>query len=163
MPQHGCKILIGNGEPQNQDCPNQTLCKIVKMGAKSISVGFILHSTLLDVEKAMWSLKCLTIWIATSHPCCLSYHPRPNYWVAIHKQARKIISCISNFLHSSVNDKTQKNQRSPTHNNRLPSASICTKYSAQYYAIFSTIFSGLLRTIFCTHFDHFLVSCLFVF
>ena len=51
--------------------------------------------------------------LATSNPCCLSYHPFPNYSVAIHKQAPKIISRIRNLLNSSVNDKTQKNQRSP--------------------------------------------------
>ena len=101
----------------------------------------------------MWSLNCLTIWITHSNPCCLSNHSFPNYSVAIHKQSPKIISRIRNLLHSSVNDKTQKNQRSPTHNNRLSSAGICTKYSAQYSAIFSTIFCAQYSADFCAQYS----------
>ena len=101
----------------------------------------------------MWSLNCLTIWITHSNPCCLSNHSFPNYSVAIHKQAPKIISRIRNLLHSSVNDKTQKNQRSPTHNNRLPSAGICAEYSAQYPAIFSTIFCAQYSTGICAQYS----------
>ena len=102
----------------------------------------------------MWSLNCqLTIWIANSNPCCLSYHPFPNYSVAIHKQSPKIISRIRNLLHSSVNDKTQKNRRSPTHNKRLPSAGICAEYSAQYPAIFSTIFCAQYSTDICAQYS----------